>query len=829
MTPPKIYYTTPHQNFITCFAAFLAKDPETLSTSTIIFPSHRASLQFKSALFKQFPRGLVLPKLLSLNDTPALLEYFGICDMFSTKPIPSAFKETILSLLIRRWKYHLPSSHIDGYRSTLQTTLDELMRFAVDPEALPLSNENLRFLATTLEHYPKIIEELGFHDPLHHQERLVTCLLRTLKENPPTSPLWVAGLSQFLPHTLHLMKGILQDPNGYVSIPFVEKDEDSAPLSSPHFHVQKILKELSHPLFPLSQEEASTTNITSIQTKSPLHQAQAIATLAQTLKGRVAIALPSTDSQLYVEGALQSLGLSFNSSLPTPFPHTELGEFLSLALNFLKTKEIPEYAALTKHPYIWNSWDKEQRGAFYKFIKNTTTTPQASLSVEHHDLSFDPSVLDLLKSRPLDAMETFTRMHIKDNPILDIFWSHVKEMLCHTKPYGYQDWIETVHLVLRNMPDSPSPPSPSSSIHLMGLMEARLCDFDHLIIADMNEGVVPRSLSPSPWLSSSVKKNMGLLTEEEYLGLQEQDFLLSLTCAPNITLFYTESRGREIFLPSPFLSKVETSKEEAVFSPIVVEGVFDPHPFDKTTPPRPKHKPTRLSVTAIQSLMTNPYTFYARYILNLRPRESLSTLSLSLVLGQALHEALDIYSKEKYGFVEGSDEILYQLFKKSLEKVHISVTPLLDIRLLNIARGLCTEKNPLTLQSELEGELSIGEITIYARLDALIQDTGTLLDYKTGSVPTQSELTKGTAPQLPLEGVIFQNANIQNLCFVKLQGKKPYVEWIPVKDPQKRIEESFLGVQNILNTYIQDSFEFISVPNTNAIRRPYKHLERLSQ
>ncbi len=828
MTPSKVYYTTPHHNFITCFAAFLAKAPETLSTSTIIFPSHRASLQFKSALFKHFPRGLLLPKLLSLNDTPALLEHFGICDMFFTKPIPSALKETILSLLIRRWKHHLPSSHIDGYRSTLQTTLDELMRFGVDPEALPLSNENLRFLATTLEHYPKIIEELGFHDPLHHQERLVTCLLRALKENPTTSPLWVAGLSQFLPHTLHLMKGILQDRNGYVAIPFVEKDQDSAPLSSPHFHVQKILRELSFPLSPLSQEEASTTNITSLQTKSPLHQAQAIATLAQTLKGRVAIALPSTESQFYVEGALQSLGLSFNSSLPTPFPHTEIGKFLSLTLSFLKTKEIPEYAALTKHPYIWNSWDKEQRGAFYKFIKNTTTTPQASLSVDHHDLSFDPLVLDLLKSSPLHAMETFTRMHIKDSTTLDIFWSHVKETLSHTKPYGDQDWIETAHLVLRNMPDSPSPPSPSSSIHLMGLMEARLCDFDHLIIADMNEGVVPRSLSPSPWLSPSLKKSMGLLTEEEYLGLQEQDFLLSLTCAPNITLFYTESRGRDASLPSPFLSKVEHLKREAAFSPIVVDGVFHPQHPDKS-PPRSQHKPTRLSVTAIQSLMTNPYGFYARYILNLRPRESLSTLSLPLVLGQALHEALDIYSKEKYGFVEGSHEILYQLFKKSVEKAHLSLTPLLDIRLLSIAKELCRERNPLTLQSELEGELNIGEITIYARLDALVQNTGTLLDYKTGSVPTQTEITKGMAPQLPLEGVIFQNADIQNLCFVKLQGKKPYVEWIPVKDPQKRIEEASLGVHNILNTYIQDSFEFISVPNNNSIRRPYKHLERLSQ
>lgn len=825
---PKVYYTTPNQNFITCFAAFLAKDPETLSSSTIIFPSHRASLQFKSALFKHFPRGMLLPKLLSLNDTSALLEHFGICDLFSTKPIPSALKETIISLLIRRWKHHLPSSHIDGYTSTLQTTLDELMRFNVDPLSIPLSNENLRFLSTTLEHYPKIIEDLGFHDPLHNQNRVIAHLLKAFKENSPTSPFWVAGLSQFLPHTLHLMKGILQEPHGYVAIPFVERDRESAPLSSPHFHVQKILRELSFPLSPLSQEEGLTTNITSTQTKSPLHQAQAIAKLAQSLKGRVAIALPSTDSQLYVEGALQSLGLSFNSSLPTPFQHTEVGEFLSLTLNFLKTKEIPEYVALIKHPYIWNSWDKEQKRAFHKFVKNITTTPQASLSITHHNLSFDSLILELLNNSTLDATETFTRIHIKDNISLDIFWSHVRETFSHMKHYGYRDWVETVHLVLRNMPDSPSPPSPSSSINLMGLMEARLCDFDHLIIADMNKGVAPRSLVPSPWLSSSVKKNLDLLTEEEYLGLQEQDFHLSLACAPHITLFYTESRGREASLPSPFMSKIAHIKKDTVLSPIVVQGIFHPQHPDKS-PPQSQHKPTRLSVTAIQTLMTNPYGFYARYILNLRPRESLSTLSLSLVLGQALHEALDIYSKEKHGFVENSHEILYQLFKKSVEKAHLSLTPLLDIRLLNIARGLCTERNPLTLQSELEGEIKMGEVTIYARLDALIQETCTLLDYKTGSVPTQTEITKGMAPQLPLEGVIFQHTDIQNLCFVKLQGKKPYIEWIPIKDPQKRIEEASLGVQNILNAYTQDSFEFISIPGNSSIRRPYKHLERLSQ
>lgn len=834
----KVFTTHGTQNFITSLAHFVAKKTEILQSSTFIFPSNRACLQFKKALAPLFKNGTVLPKLLAINDQEVLLEHFGLYETLPTKPIHPTLKETTLSLLVQKWKPELPEKHKQAYTKSLITALDTLIRQDIHPEVFPPNgdrdngNERLEFLRTTLEHYPKIIEEMGYHDPLYAQKYAIQKLIEHLNKHPLAQPLLMAGFSQCLPDTLALMKCIFAQPFGQIALPFVENSFVQIEKSSPYFHTQKILESLVSPqVFPL-EESSFNFNIKVQSHPTLLAQAQNIANMVKESPRdtSIAIVLPSTISQDYIEAALTCVGVSYNSSLSTPFSKGGLGSLMMTFLDCLQKQEIPEYMALLKHPLFWEKLSLEDKNHIESFVHKLTTTPQASLKLQDHTVPLMHLFENVLKAPFLQPIQDFLKPYQNDDDTFDTLFIQAKEASQWSRQgLKKTNDIEMLQLIIMNAPEIPSYTSPHAKVNLIGLMEARLCAYDHLIILDMNEGVVPRSMPPSPWLSGRIRSQLNLMDEEEYLGLQAQDFFLSLTAAAQVTLSHRESALGEPSLPSPFFSQISNNEAiETSDSPLMFKNIFPAHQRAWSLPPTIIDKPKRLSASAIQTLMNNPYGFYAKYILKLKPREHLTNTSFALVLGQALHEALDFYAKNSGGFEKGDHPTLLNYFNTSVQKAAISLSPLLSMRLSGIARALCVYDTPLTLKSEVEGECAMGEITLFARLDALLQDIGEIWDYKTGAVPTQSDVAKGLAPQLPLEGLIFESHTIQNLTFVKLHGKAPYVEWKSLKEAETLIQEAKEGVSNIMEAYLTPSFSFTNAPMDATMYRPFAHLERMA-
>lgn len=901
----RIFYTSPEQNFLLCFAHFLTEKIKNVpgknnERMVILLPSNRACLQLSECLRPSWPKNKVMPQLLALNQVEEVLSFFGYGEAPSTRPMTPAHKHGLFRLLMSTWKPHLPHSHVGAYSKSLGEILSELARHNI---ALPqlknasthtlketTQDEYLSFLLFVMEHYPLLLKEQGLHDPLEkhaEQIRLLQHVLAFEDDDRRTGiSIGIAGFN--VSDNLPFMEAALKRHNGFVAIPFVRKDiytEEYARNSdteksthvdrefSPYTATKNLITHLENILsteacaLPNPPQTPHITSPKVYQAASPLAQAHFVAEYLLSLKSvmkndfeetssllplrkqKIAIVLPTR--QPYLEQALRHYGLRINSSLTVGFSKTLLGSFLALMLDLIKNPVVPAYLALLKHSLLWKTLGKEEQKDVSDFVQKFTTTPQASLELHHHKLPY-PLPESLFQKNCAEAVYGFvhTLLNFDVSASLDEILNVWHDDVRHIKEYfstiskraQLSDHEIMEHALEHGAEDTIEKPD-DVDVHLIGLMEARLGVYDHLIFVDMNKGIFPRRLTLNPWLSSSLRKDFGLVDERDYAVLQEQDFLLALTAAPSITLCFTETQNGESALPSPFLRHFSES-EDVRFSSSPLFSV------SKNTPLLPLSveknrvahgmKPKKISVSAITQLLRNPYAFYARYILHLKPREHVGTLSHALALGQAMHAALDTYVKKSGGFIKSDALALEHYFFNEARKAHISLSPFLCMRLKGTAKALCAYCTPLMLKSEVKGEKIMGEITLFARADALVYDTHShhapdnvnqgvhIWDYKTGTLPSVKDIHSGYAPQLPLEGLIFEALHPHTLTFVKLNAKPPHVEIRSLKNTAQLIDDANIGVSALLQQYLSDDFCFHPSPDDSGLHRPHHHLERVS-
>ena len=132
------------------------------------------------------------------------------------------------------------------------------------------------------------------------------------------------------------------------------------------------------------------------------------------------------------------------------------------------------------------------------------------------------------------------------------------------------------------------------------------------------------------------------------------------------------------------------------------------------------------------------------------------------------------------------------------------------------------------------------EITLTTKIDRIERDRRgcfTIIDYKTGAVPTGAMVAAGLAPQLPLEAVILAAGGlgdmpagtVAGLGYWRLSGLQPAGEIRDLAAPEQLIEEAEVGVRALLATFDDPATPFLSLPNPAAAPRfgDYWHLARV--
>ncbi len=377
----------------------------------------------------------------------------------------------------------------------------------------------------------------------------------------------------------------------------------------------------------------------------------------------------------------------------------------------------------------------------------------------------------LYSSSGYDLMETFIRIvddiGLSFMPVFDVdsdssvqIWRAIKDLSDCLKTANVQltladarsfvmDAISAVQ-VRGQMDDS-------AKIVVLGTIESRMQTADVIILTGLNDGMFPARGYENAWLPRDTAEKIGLPSPDRKVSLQALDFM-NLSCGKEVYWLRSTVSGGVKTIQSRFLSRVAVRRGkydvDAVKSILgAVRGRDDvpANPLDYTAP-NPPVDWGDIYVTDLEYLIHNPYAFYARHILRLRVLNDYWATPDVRDFGNLVHAVIE----KAHNF--SPDMLVSEMDRLALEKLGTDsvLFHFWHKRFLEIAPVVANLMTELVGSiPEIEGKITIDGHNIKARADRIWD--GGVMDVKTGSVPSKSQLLEGNMPQLPLEAYMLQN------------------------------------------------------------------------
>ncbi|MDP1866922.1 MAG: double-strand break repair protein AddB [Bradyrhizobium sp.] len=362
------------------------------------------------------------------------------------------------------------------------------------------------------------------------------------------------------------------------------------------------------------------------------------------------------------------------------------------------------------------------------------------------------------------------------------------------------------------------PESARAQLHIYGQLEARLTQSDRIILGGLVEGVWPPAPRVDPWLSRPMRHELGLDLPERRIGLSAHDFA-QLLGADDVILSHAAKVGGAPAVASRFLHRLEAVAGEERWNAAVDAGaryvgfaarLDSPDKVEPIKQPAPKPpravRPLKLSVTAIEDWLRDPYTIYAKYILKLAPLDPVDMPLSAADRGSAIHDALgeftQVYATALPPDPAGALRVIGEKYFAPLME-RPEARALWWPRFNRIAGWfaaweLVRRGDVSAIEAEIRGEIPIplDNARIFylsARADRIERHhdgSFAILDYKTGQPPTGKQVRMGLSPQLTLEAAILREggfagiaagASVSELGYVRLSGNNPPGEAKPLE------------------------------------------------
>jgi len=326
---------------------------------------------------------------------------------------------------------------------------------------------------------------------------------------------------------------------------------------------------------------------------------------------------------------------------------------------------------------------------------------------------------------------------------------------------------------------------PAEGIQLMGVLETRNLDFDHLLILSCNEGNMPRGVDDASFIPYTLRKAFGLTTVDNKVAIYAYYFNRLLQRASDVTILYNNStEDGHTGEMSRFMLQLMVESPHTIERHALQTGqmplLMPTQQMDKTDDVLQRiHAISFLSPSAINNYLKCPLLFYYYNVVGLREEEYNDDDEIdNRIFGNIFHLAAELIYRGmlKNGHVVTQtliDELLNHperieiIVDKALrqELFHLSessakLPPLnglqiikrqVIIRYLQQLLRLDRELTPFTiagLEMKVEKQLTMGPsvITIGGVIDRLdivgSEADGTrrirVVDYKTGHIPKKT-------------------------------------------------------------------------------------------
>jgi ATP-dependent helicase/nuclease subunit B len=314
-------------------------------------------------------------------------------------------------------------------------------------------------------------------------------------------------------------------------------------------------------------------------------------------------------------------------------------------------------------------------------------------------------------------------------------------------------------------------------LFIWGMIEARLQRADRMILAGLNEGQWPQLPTPDPWLPPMIRRRLGLAGLDRQTGIAAHDFAAALG-APQVIVTRSQREGTAPTVPSRLRLRMDALAGDGdALRPAGVDHRAIAAALDACAAPRPVarpqftppagERPTAISVTEVDVLLADPFSYYARAGLRLFRLDPLDADPTAAWRGTAVHEVLESWLKGSDRTVAEIDRLAAALLARP------GVNPLLRTlwrpRLLAPLRWAAAEmiaqaaqgRVPLLDASEAKRSVTIADdIRLTGkpdRIDRLADGRLAVVDYKTGSGPAKRAVDARFALQLGLLGAIAEH------------------------------------------------------------------------
>ena len=710
----------------------LNKYPEELDEITIVFPNRRAGLFFRKYLAAKIDKPIWSPTIVSIEDFIK-----GLSECKSADKLELIFE--LYQVFNSLNKSNESFDKFFYWGNILLQDFDEIDKFLVAPDLLFKNLVHVKNLENDLTYLDAdqklLIAEFwkSFGDKLtSHQkgflgiwnnlsatyyqfkDRLAKkgiaydgMIYREVVENlnagklvPNIGEVIFAGFNALSKSEEFIISWILKEGKGEVYW-----DADDYYLKDNYQEAGKYLREMKFGNTNLRGTFRQTygnaflendKNIEVISVASDVGQTQYVSELLQSwnsdLDENTAIVLPNNELLFPLLHALPAGVNKLNITMGYPLSSSAVYGFLDALIDMqirAEGKNVYHFRpilTILRHPVLVASRD-EKIIALEQNIKqgNMIWIPREKIDLSHE-------MLGQLFSEPIDGLSMYLMNLIRVLARKNIeavekeFFFHIYRLLNRLN-----EFIESNHLhisstayqkLFRQMAQSERLPfegEPLLGLQVMGILETRNLDFDHIIILSMNESLIPPSPKNTSFIPYSIRKVFELPVVDHQDAMYAYIFYRLVQRAKNIYFIYnsSEDNGKPGEV-SRFVRQLdyETNLKlnyKTVSSEVTIE---DPHQLSILKNKRilenlnrftsEKNYEKRFTPTALNTYLECRLRFYFKYVLELYEQEEMSEEVDPMAFGNILHHVMEqLYEPfDRDGFRTVHEEDIMQLEKR---------------------------------------------------------------------------------------------------------------------------------------------------------------------
>lgn len=223
---------------------------------------------------------------------------------------------------------------------------------------------------------------------------------------------------------------------------------------------------------------------------------------------------------------------------------------------------------------------------------------------------------------------------------------------------------------------------PAEGIQVMGVLETRNLDFDHILVLSCNEGKIPKGVNDSSFIPYSLRKAYGLTTVENKVAIFAYYFHCMLQRAHDITLTYNnateDSQSGEM---SRFMLQLMVESQHPIVRKTLIAGQKPLRPAYDEEPKTEEVMKVLDDVRMLTPTFLNTYQrcqkqFYYKYVKGLLEPDEIDEDEVdNRIFGNIFHRAAELFY---YGFASKSDIQTDEKGKQQLIRPIVITADILD-------------------------------------------------------------------------------------------------------------------------------------------------------